>query len=87
MVLSLTSVMARIEPVLADPRSPFLAREAREAIPDPHRSYYSHSHSHYHPKPRYRSGGIPKEKVALIAGIGIGLIKAGLLSSILNNGK
>ena len=87
MVLSLTSVMARIEPVLADPRSPFLAREAREAVPDPHRSYYSLSHSHYHPKPRYRSGGIPKEKVALIAGIGIGLIKAGLLSSILNNGK
>ena len=87
MVLSLTSVMARIEPVMADPRSPLLGREAREAVPDPHRSYYSHSHSHYHPKPRYRSGGIPKEKVALIAGIGIGLIKAGLLSSILNNGK
>ena len=74
--------MAKIEPV-------FLAREAREAVPDPHRSYYSHSHSHYHPKPRYRSrgGGIPKEKVALIDRIGIGLIKAGILSSILNNGK
>ena len=75
--------MARIEPV-------YLSRNLRDASPDPHRTYYSHSHSHYHSAPRYRSRGIStKEKVILagIAGVGIGLIKAGILSNLLNNGK
>ena len=70
--------MARIEPVF---------RQTRDAAPDPHRTYYSHSHSHYQPRYRSRGSGIPREKIALVAGIGIGLIKAGILSNIFNNGK
>ena len=52
LILSLSTVMARIEPV-------FLARNTRDAAPDPHRTYYSHSHSHYQPRYRSRGSGIP----------------------------
>ena len=80
----MSTVLAKIETV-------YLSREAREAIADPHKRhlYYSRPRHYYKPKPRCGAlQGVDcgtAVVLAGIAGIGLGLIKAGLLSS--QNGK
>ena len=71
----LTTVLARVDPILEAPR---LRREA-----EPHRRRYYHTH-HHPPQPNY--GKILETKAVLGAtAIGFGLILAGLSQA--TNGK
>ena len=70
LILCLTTVMARIEPIFH--------RNIREAIAEPHRRSYSHSH--YHRGTRNR--GLSNAEIGFVkagAILGTGLILGGLL--------
>ena len=78
-ILVLLLVLAISTIILARP-PPHVIRQPREASPEPQRRRWNRWNNRRRQRISNRRQGIPTELLALKAGVGLGLVKAGLLS-------